>query len=651
MNFYMNFMEKSYGQCWNTNILILGLSSKELSTLYKLEKAQVTKKGKECLEEWFRQNLHKLEEIEGASLWNSMSASSHSKMMAKNCTDMSEKSRVILQNFQYELFGFIMNREVLDGQATANAYIFSSSKATTRILDKHIWSNMELRKKLQLDLMYANFHSSLFMADNHMAAETSKRPLGMMTSPPRLRCGKNIARHLPPTSKTQQAGLNEVRAAVSTKMMHRLRSVLNNRAPKSNCLGASHGTTSANFIYMNHPSFYNTQLAIHCAVLMGRRDELKTGAASLTEPHSLDSSMKKRTPMRGSSSLILAFNEDCKSPDFRNVMLISDEKGHQLCESVTARNGKVTRPPKPSVMRKGALDLVGAGGRDVGGMSGAHCARWDLWAKQRFLFPEVNRLSHDNDHVDDSEDDDRPQKVCAAKAHSATKVRTSTKVRIATKVPLNKMKDARSTKSRYRSASEDRANDSSDDDKYDNGNDSEAQPIHSKRGSIKEHVSRRNSDRRASKIKGKELKGKGGITRKGGYYQEGRGVLPEGGGYYQEGGETGGGRRRGAQKEGGDRGRGGDQRREGGVTSRGGDITRRGVYQKEGVLPGRGAVTNKGRVPAGGGEVLPGREAGVLAIGGGYYQEGKGGVTQEGGVVLPGSGRGCTNKGTGLYSA
>ncbi|KAF9503947.1 hypothetical protein BS47DRAFT_1369162 [Hydnum rufescens UP504] len=104
------------------------------------------------------------------------------------------------------------------------------------------------------------------------------------------------------------------------------------------------------------------------------------------------------------------------------------------------------------------------------------------------------------------EDDDRPQKVHATKAHSATKVHTSTKVCIATKVPLNKMKDAWSTKSRYHSASEDRANDSSDDDKYDNGNDSEAQPICSKHGSIKEHVSRRNSDRRASKIKGKELK-------------------------------------------------------------------------------------------------------------------------------------------------
>ncbi|KAF9508710.1 hypothetical protein BS47DRAFT_1365752 [Hydnum rufescens UP504] len=69
----------------------LGLSSKELSTLYKQEKAQVTKKGKECLEEWFHQNLHKLEEIKSAVVWNSMSALSHSKMMAKTVTDMSEK--------------------------------------------------------------------------------------------------------------------------------------------------------------------------------------------------------------------------------------------------------------------------------------------------------------------------------------------------------------------------------------------------------------------------------------------------------------------------------------------------------------------------------------------------------------------------------
>jgi hypothetical protein len=67
-----------------------------------------------------------------------------------------------------------MNREVLDGQATANAHMFSSSKGTGKILDKHIWSNMELLAKLQLDLMLVLFHfnSYMFHRDSDVIAET-----------------------------------------------------------------------------------------------------------------------------------------------------------------------------------------------------------------------------------------------------------------------------------------------------------------------------------------------------------------------------------------------------------------------------------------------------------------------------------------------
>jgi hypothetical protein len=63
------------------------------------------------------------------------------------------QSRILNNNYQFELFGFIMNRDVLDGQALANAHMFSSSKTTAKILEKHIWHNTELRKKLQLDLV------------------------------------------------------------------------------------------------------------------------------------------------------------------------------------------------------------------------------------------------------------------------------------------------------------------------------------------------------------------------------------------------------------------------------------------------------------------------------------------------------------------
>ncbi|KAF9508718.1 hypothetical protein BS47DRAFT_1365759 [Hydnum rufescens UP504] len=370
-------------------VCYLGLSSKELSTLYKQEKAQVTKKGKECLEEWFHQNLHKLEEIECAVVWNSMSALSHSKMMAKTVTDMSKK------NFQYELFGFIMNREVLNGKAMANAYIFSSPKATTRILDKHIWSNMELCKKLQLDLI------------------NIKETPGDDDKPPMLEMWEEYSKTLATASKTQQPGLNEVRATVSTKMMHCLRSIFEQQGAEVQLSQGFPWNNLTNFIYMNCPSF---------------------------------------TICNWPSTVLYSW--------MRKVVWLG--------ESMTAQNGKVTRPSKLSVMRKGALNLVGAG----------------------MLI----------------EEDDHPQKVHATKAHSAMKVCTSMKVHVATKVPLNKMKDAWSTKSHYHSASEDRENDSSDDDKYDNGNDSKAQPIHSKCGSIKEHISRRDSDRRASKIKGKELK-------------------------------------------------------------------------------------------------------------------------------------------------
>ncbi|KAF9508704.1 hypothetical protein BS47DRAFT_1365785 [Hydnum rufescens UP504] len=448
-----------------------GLSLKELSTLYKQEKAQVAKKGKECLEEWFRQNLCKLEEIEGAIVWNSMSASSCSKMMAKTVTDMSKKSQVVLQNFQYELFRFVMNREVLDGQAMANAYIFLSSKATARILDKHIWSNMELHKKLQLDLI-----------------NVEETP-GDDDKPPHLRCGKNIARHLPPLPRHN-------RAAISAKMMHCLRSVFEQQGAEVQLSQGFPWNNLANFIYTNHPSFtirnWPSTVPYSWVGEMNSR-QVWLLLQSLVIGFIYEEKNSNERILKPNSRIVFEpfnpSNEDCKSPDFRNVMLISDEKGRpvmRICDSSKWQSHK-------------ALKAVG---HEKGSVGSRGCRR----ANRRFLFPEVNRLSHDNDHVNDSEDDDCPQKVHAAKAHSAMKVRTSTKVCVAAKVPLNKMKDAQSTKSHYRSASEDRANDSSDDDKYDNGNDSEAQPIRSKCGSIKEHVSRRNSDRRASKIKGKELK-------------------------------------------------------------------------------------------------------------------------------------------------
>ncbi|KAF9503652.1 hypothetical protein BS47DRAFT_1402195 [Hydnum rufescens UP504] len=353
-----------------------------------------------------------------------------------------------------------MNREVLDGQATANAYIFSSSKATTRILDKHIWSNMELRKKLQLDLI-----------------NVEETP-GDDDKPPTLEMWEEYSKTLAATSKTQQAGLNEVRAAVSTKMMHRLRSVFEQQGAEVQLSRGFPWNNLTNFIYMNHPSF-----------------TIRNWPS--TVPYSWVGEMNSRQARLLLQSLIVGFIYEEKNSDERilkpNSRIVFEpfnpsnedyEKGHPVMRIRDSSKWQSHKALKAVGHEKGSIGSRGRRRADV----------------------EVNRLSHDNDHVDDSEDDDRPQKVCAAKAHSATKVRTSTKVRIATKVPLNKMKDARSTKSRYRSASEDRANDSSDDDKYDNGNDSEAQPIHSKRGSIKEHVSRRNSDRRASKIKGKELK-------------------------------------------------------------------------------------------------------------------------------------------------
>ncbi|KAF9503317.1 hypothetical protein BS47DRAFT_1369623 [Hydnum rufescens UP504] len=392
--------------------------------------AQVAKKGKECLEEWFHQNLGKLEEIEGAVMWNSMSALSCSKMMAKTVTDMSKK------NFQYELFRFVMNREVLDGQVMANAYIFLSSKATARILDKHIWSNMEPCKKFQLDLI------------------NIKETPGDDNKPPTLEMWEEYSKRLAATSKTQQVGLNEVRAAISAKMMHHLRSIFEQQGAEVQLSQGFPWNNLANFIYTNHPSF-----TIH--------------NWPSTVPYSWVGEMNSRQVQLLLQSLIIGFIYEEKNSDerilkpnshivfepFNPSKIIIPQESNPTCILIL--------PSKPSVMRKGALDLVGAG------------------------VP--------------IEDNDCPQKVHAAKAHSATKVRTSMKVHVATKVPLNKMKDARSTKSRYHSASEDRANDSSDDDEYDNGNDSEAQPIHSKHGSIKEHVSRRDLDRRASKIKGKEL--------------------------------------------------------------------------------------------------------------------------------------------------
>ncbi|KAF9516408.1 hypothetical protein BS47DRAFT_1390667 [Hydnum rufescens UP504] len=236
-------------------------------------------------------------------------------------------------------------------------------------------------------------------------------------------------------------------------MMHHLRSVFEQQGAEVQLSWGFPWNNLANFIYTNRPSFTICNWPS-------------------TVPYSWVGEMNSRQAWLLLQSLIVGFiyekknsNERILKPNSRIVFKPFNPSNED------SRNGKVTRPSKPSVMRKGALDLMGAG---------------------------TPMLSHDNDRIDDSEDNDRPQKVRAAKAHSATKVHTSMKVCVAAKVPLNKMKDARSTK--YR------ANDSSDDDKYDNGNDSKAQPIRSKCGSIKEHVSRRNSDRRASKIKGKELK-------------------------------------------------------------------------------------------------------------------------------------------------
>ncbi|KAF9502840.1 hypothetical protein BS47DRAFT_1369974 [Hydnum rufescens UP504] len=123
-------------------------------------------------------------------------------------------------------------------------------------------------------------------------------------------------------------------------------------------------------------------------------------------------------------------NEDCKSPDFQNVMLISDEKGHLVMRIHDSSKWESHKALKAVGHEKGSI-----------GSCGCRHANFALQDEGCLVYQI-----------------------------------------------------------------EDRENDSSDDDKYDNGNDSEAQPVCSKCGSIKQHISRRNSDRRASKIKGKELK-------------------------------------------------------------------------------------------------------------------------------------------------
>ncbi|KAF9502763.1 hypothetical protein BS47DRAFT_1370032 [Hydnum rufescens UP504] len=258
--------------------------------------AQVTKKARNALKNGSARTCASLEEIEGAVVWNSMSALSHSKMMAKTATDMSEK------NFQYELFGFVTNREVLDGQVTANAYIFLSSKATARILDKHIW----------------------------------KTP-GDDDKPPTLEMWEEYSKTLAAASKTQQAGLNEVRAAVSAKMMHHLRSVFEQQGAEVQLSWGFPWNNLANFIYTNRPSFticnwpstvpyswvgeMNSRQAwlLLQSLIVGFIYEKKNSNERILKPNSRIV-FKPFNPS----------NEDCKSPNFQNVMLISDEKGRPV---------------------------------------------------------------------------------------------------------------------------------------------------------------------------------------------------------------------------------------------------------------------------------------------------------------------------------
>lgn len=67
-----------------------GLEAQELSKIYKDEKALVAKKGKDALEAWFVENRRKLEEREGAIVFDTMTASTRSKMMVKTALQMSE---------------------------------------------------------------------------------------------------------------------------------------------------------------------------------------------------------------------------------------------------------------------------------------------------------------------------------------------------------------------------------------------------------------------------------------------------------------------------------------------------------------------------------------------------------------------------------
>ncbi|KAF9504864.1 hypothetical protein BS47DRAFT_1400960 [Hydnum rufescens UP504] len=130
-----------------------------------------------------------------------------------------------------------MNREVLDGQATANAHMFSSSKGTGKILEKHIWSNMELRKKLQLDLINVDTPS----ADDNNA--------------PTLAMWDAYRDTLTSASGTHTLGQNEVRTAVSAKMTHLLRTVLESQGSGVSIGRGFPWNSLANFIYLNRPSF------------------------------------------------------------------------------------------------------------------------------------------------------------------------------------------------------------------------------------------------------------------------------------------------------------------------------------------------------------------------------------------------------------
>ncbi|KAF9504188.1 hypothetical protein BS47DRAFT_1368968 [Hydnum rufescens UP504] len=296
-----------------------GLSSKELSALYSKEKAKVASEGKEQLEEWYATNKDRLEKLESDVVWTSMSSTTRTNMMAKEARDLSERARVASNNYQYEIFGIIMNREVLDGQATANAHMFSSSKGTGKILEKHIWSNMELRKKLQLDLINVDTPS----ADDNNA--------------PTLAMWDAYRDTLTSASGTHTLGQNEVRTAVSAKMTHLLRTVLESQGSGVSIGRGFPWNSLANFIYLNRPSFiirnWPSTVPFQWVGDMNARQAQLLLQSLIVGFIYKEEGSNQSVLMPNSRIRFEPFNpddEDHASNDFGNCVVMSDETGRTL---------------------------------------------------------------------------------------------------------------------------------------------------------------------------------------------------------------------------------------------------------------------------------------------------------------------------------